>query len=311
MKLINYILNNKLSIWWFARRATIIWFILSLAWVWVLYFVANEFITPENITKSIQSKTFQNWLKELSFLETGEYISIYPDEGLVTNKTGVIFSDSKSLIEINPEINCEDRFSTNYQNGLALSKNSLCARSNTKQQIFTYRQLLSWIADLELTWEILWKMIWLQNTLSWWAIQFTPETISLLQNDINNLWNNQEFLTKIVEVVLMIKNYMLIPAIIWWFFFAIWFGVYQTISFILYSILVLFIASIMKKKDIDFNKAFSIVWLPLVVIKLLSRFLWFWFLITSLLVIIIIWGIFYFTQKQEKSLVDSQSTENE
>jgi uncharacterized membrane protein len=252
-------------------------------------------VTVDHTQQLLQSSGVYETIEQINFLNTGEYMLISAHSGLVTNKTGTIISTTDWEIVIDPSLDCESRFVTAHNWGFALTQKALCVYTNTQQQIFTYEQLLSGIQSIDR-----WSGIWIQLTgithlLSWDTLYIDTTVLGHVHQDLVYLTTNKQLAQSLVDTLQSFKGIFLGVLIVMVLIFAFFSTLYHVIVFILYSLLTWALAYILGMKDITLGRAFSLTWLPLLIIKMFALVLWFGIIVTSVCLLIVIGLIIHYT----------------
>ncbi len=307
MKLINYLFTNRLSIRWWMRRCALILFGLSVIWLIAWSLFVNQWLTTDRVTSLLSKPEVVTQIDRIStFLSGDQYITVSEASWFVTNKTGVWFEDTRSVLEVKLDSNCEDWFTSNGAKQWALITNkSLCFNGNNKQQVVTWAQIMSGvnngsgIQDPE-TVSFLARYPSLSQVLSGDVITITTDTLQWLETTIKAMTQDTQIISVIVEGISTVATIMLVPL---WFiavFFAIVMTIMLFIWLIIYSLITRAIAGIMKY-DIDFEQAFALSWLPWIVVKIAGTMVWFDWYLRILIWIIIVIGLIYYYKNNKTS----------
>jgi hypothetical protein len=240
-----------------------------------------------------------------NFLSGNQYIQISEASWFVTNKTGVWFEESDVILEVNLDGSCENWFTSNSKKWALITNQSLCFRDTSKQQVVTWAQIMSGVTnnsgtqDTEIA-QFLIKYPSLGQIVSWGVVTINQQRLTWVESDVKAMTQDRQIIDALVDWVSSITTMMLIPLWFMTIFFALIITIVLFIWLVIYSLIARAIAGIMKY-DIDFEQAFSLSWLPWILVKVVGTMAGFdWYLRILIWIIIVVGLIYYYKQNKEK-----------
>lgn len=282
--------------------------------IFVLWFVAlavfipmvSRLATPErlsNIADKINAEVDTNFdINQITqignILWSGEFISIN-NAGIESNKNGILFEDENDVVVVNIDGSCDEFFAQNKA-WVSIIKDWLCVidgqggwnRFVSVSEIMSGRSMLSNYIDT------LWK--WLPEVISSY-----PSINSILRDDgiyldSNNIWSiitseipniikDKAFIFVMLDQIKSIFPMFSILAIFGWIFGSFLFAFIILCLLLLYTFITWVVWSFFAHPGLDYNKSFSISWLPFMIFCVL---MWFVTYNIVLFILAIIW-LFY------------------
>lgn len=296
MKLWNYIFNNTLTIWGYTWRVYVaMWLLMVVTIVGGYAVLTSSNAIEQGVTKLLTWPDTQQIIQYIpQLLKDGEYITITASGGLDSNKKWALLvdEDKKPVVSIDNSITCEEWFGSNNK-WVLLSKSSVCFGSNSRQQVFTYAQLLEQesvsqiiVSDPYQNSPALKSII----TTQW--LSLTNTNLSLLAQELTTITNAPATSSQISNGARTILKIAVIPLIFTSFISALIITIMSVLGLLLFSLITQGIASLMSYK-ISFLQAFRISWLPWIILTSIGFATW---LIVKLLIWIIAmaWLIYWY-----------------
>lgn len=304
MNLFNYIFTNTLTIRWWMRRCALAIFGVSIIWIIIWTIFVDQWLDTDRVISLLNTSEVTAQIEKISSVLSGDqYITISAASGFVTNKTWVWFEDANSILEVSLDTSCEDWFTTSTKQWWLITNKSVCFNSKSKQQVVTWAQIMSG-ASYDDSWsnaelgDFIARYPSLGSVISGGIINITADTLQAIESDIKAMRQDPVLIWSLTEAISSISMMMLVPL---WFvalFFAMVMTIVLLVWLIIYSLITRAIAGIMKY-DITFEQAFSLSWLPWLLIKIWWSLIWLdWAIRVLLWIIMIVWIIYYHKQQQ-------------
>jgi len=309
MNLLNCIFTNTLSVRWWIWRCAVVLFGLSVIWLIVWSIFAHRWLDTDRVMSLLSKPAVTTQIDKISDALSGDqYISISAASGFVTNKTWVWFEDTTSILEVSLDGNCEDWFSNNSKKWWLITNKALCVRDTSKQQVLTRAQIMSGLVseswdDNSINPEFA-SLMARYPSLGWLmtggVITITADTLQAVELDVQAMRQDPTIIWPLTDFIATFSVMMVLPLLFMTLLFAVIATLVLFVWCAIYTLITRAIAGIMKY-DVTFEQAFSISWLPWMIIKIWWSLVWLDWYVRVLVWIGLIMALVYHHRNQKIS----------
>lgn len=289
-----------MTFWWLIWRFFAITLVMGIvAMIW-LYFRAMRYIWSDEITSEFKSPETIQEISKIDDFFSGSYLRYTPSEWFTTNKTGVLYKDGESVIEVNLDWDANRRYNSEKNWVWITNKYIYVDSNNGRSQSISWDKIMNWL----LTWDTWISNIYIDaiftgtNIISGDTLYIDSQNSAKLTQNIISSSQDPKFRLNVRSDISTIAKILSIPLFIAFIFLAIIFLIIYIFIFLTYVLIAWLVWSIMWSIN-SFSKATSVARIPFIIKEILQISFGLEFRLSIVIFVLIIIAICYKSKNTE------------